>query len=61
MSDGISIKSSEDGFERIYQLATDIAIWTNPQLFYNLQDMCDVLEQRAELQRLKEEMGELIG
>lgn len=56
----IGIYPSEDGFEELYQLANDIAVLTNPQLFYDMKDF-PMVERLAELQRLKDEMGELIS
>lgn len=56
----ISIYPSEEGFEELYQLANDIAVLTNPQLFYNMKDI-SIVETSAELKRLKEEMEELIS
>lgn len=56
----IKIYPSEDGFDEIYQMANDIAILTNPQLFYNRKDL-SIVETLAELERLKEEMEELIS
>lgn len=56
----IRILPSEDGFDEIYQLANDIAVLTNPQLFYNMKDL-PIVETLEELQRLKDEMGERIS
>lgn len=56
----IRIYPSEDGFETLFQLATDIAIWTNPQLFFNLKDAPE-LEREVELKKLKTKMGEIIS
>lgn len=56
----IRIYPSEDGFEILFQLATDIAIWTNPHLFFNLKDVPE-LERKVELEKLKTKMGEIIS
>lgn len=56
----ISIFPSEEGFEELYQLANDIAVLTNPQLFYNMKDV-SIVETLVELKRLKEEMEEMLG
>ncbi len=53
-------KISEDGFDVLFQLANDISILTNPQLFYNMKDL-PIVETLEELDRLKEEMKERIS
>lgn len=56
----ISIYPSEEGFDELFQLANDIAVLTNPQLFYHMKDI-PIVERLTELQRLKDEMGEKIA
>lgn len=56
----LSIYPSEDGFDELYQLANDIAVLTNPQLFYNMKDI-PIVERLEELEKTKEKMGELIS
>lgn len=56
----ISIYPSEEGFEELYQLANDIAILTNPQLFFNYKDASET-QLKIEVQDLKDRMGELIS
>jgi hypothetical protein len=51
---------SEDGFDVLYQLANDIAVLTNPQLFYNIKDL-PIVETLVEVERLKEEMEQRIS
>ena len=56
----IRIYPSEDGFDTIYQLVNDIAVATNPQLLYHLQDV--TIEEKLEvIEVLKKELGDIIG
>lgn len=61
---GISGCYSEEGFERLFMLANDIAQMTNPQLFVNLREErrhVPDAEWNAEIEKLKNEMKELIS
>lgn len=56
----LKIYPSEEGFEELYQLANDIAMLTNPQLFYDMKDL-PMVEKSADLEQTKEKMGEIIS
>lgn len=55
------VKRSHPDFNKLFQLANDIAIRMNPHVFFNLRKSPKV-ESTVEAEKLKEEMkGELEG
>jgi hypothetical protein len=55
----IRIFASEEGFDELYRIANNIAMLTNPQLFWDTKDMDDLI-CRALLAESKDQMKEMM-